>query len=187
VHQVSEKCQCLDGSLNAYLDKCLDVIARFDEFSIHHIYRNENSRANDLAWQASGYNVSGKNFSITKKPMCAHVQYLESLSVLGAETGQTGSSVSLTDMPGAQIGLTDEPTGLTGPAVPDSSISAPRVENSASDGLGHDKADIVDWWRPIINYLQDPSQRVDRKVWQLAFKFTLVDGDLYHRSTDDLL
>jgi hypothetical protein len=119
--------------------------------------------------------------------MCTHVQYLESLSVLGAETGQTGSSVSLTGMPGAQIGLTDEPTGLTGPAVPDSSISAPRVENSASDGLGHDKADIVDWWRPIINYLQDPSQRVDRKVWQLAFKFTLVDGDLYRRSTDDLL
>jgi hypothetical protein len=37
VHQVSGKYQCLDGSLNAYLDKCLDIIARFDEFYIHHI------------------------------------------------------------------------------------------------------------------------------------------------------
>jgi ribonuclease HI len=38
VHQVFEKYQSLDGLLNAYLDKCLDIIGRFDEFSIHHIY-----------------------------------------------------------------------------------------------------------------------------------------------------
>jgi hypothetical protein len=38
VHQVSEKYQCLDGSLNAYLDKRQDVNAKFDEFSIHCIY-----------------------------------------------------------------------------------------------------------------------------------------------------
>jgi ribonuclease HI len=44
VHQLSGKYQCLDGLLNAYLDKCLDIIARFDEFSIHHIYRHENSK-----------------------------------------------------------------------------------------------------------------------------------------------
>jgi ribonuclease HI len=49
VHQVSGKYQCLDGSLNAYLDKCVDVIAILDEFSIHHIYRDENSKSNDLA------------------------------------------------------------------------------------------------------------------------------------------
>jgi ribonuclease HI len=49
VYQVSGKYQCLDRSLNAYLDKCLDIIARFDEFSRHHIYRHENSKANDLA------------------------------------------------------------------------------------------------------------------------------------------
>jgi hypothetical protein len=65
---------CLDGSLNAYLDKYLEIIARFDEFSIHDIYRHENSRANDLAQQAAGYNVSNKNFSITEEPMCMHVQ-----------------------------------------------------------------------------------------------------------------
>jgi ribonuclease HI len=49
VHQVSGRYQCFDGLLNAYIDKCLDIIARFDEFSIHHIYRHENSKANDLA------------------------------------------------------------------------------------------------------------------------------------------
>jgi ribonuclease HI len=67
VHQVSGKYQCLDGLINACLDKCLDVIAIFDEFYMHHIYKHENSKGNNLAQQASGYNVSSKNFSTTKK------------------------------------------------------------------------------------------------------------------------
>jgi hypothetical protein len=182
VYQVSEKYQCLDGSLNAYLDKCLDIIARFDEFSIHHIYRHENSKGNDLAQQALGYNVSNKNFSVTKKLMCMHVQNMF-LSVLGAETGMTSSTVGLTSVPDVQTGLTDTPTGMTGPAVPDN----PILEDSTSNNLEHDKADVVDWRRPIIDYLQDPSHKVDRKVRRLAFKFTLVEGELYRRTADDLL
>jgi hypothetical protein len=138
---VSGKYQCLDGSLNSYLDKCLDVIARFDEFSIHHIYWHENIKANDLAQQASSYNVCSKKFSITKKLMCAYVQNLESLSILGAETG---SLVSLTSVPRAQTCLTDTPAGLTGPTNPDNSDLVARVENLASDDLEHDKADVID-------------------------------------------
>jgi hypothetical protein len=50
VQQVLGECQCLEGSLNAYLNKCLDVIKlNFDEFCIHHIPRHENHRANNLA------------------------------------------------------------------------------------------------------------------------------------------
>jgi ribonuclease HI len=50
VQQVSGECRCLDGSLNAYLDKCLNVIKfNFDEFCLHHIPRHENCRANYLA------------------------------------------------------------------------------------------------------------------------------------------
>jgi hypothetical protein len=182
VHQVSRKYQCLDGLLNTYLDKCLDIIARFDEFSIHHIYRHENSKANDLVQQAYGYNVSNRNFSITRKPICMHVQN-QSLSILGAETNLTGSPIGLTGVPGAQIGLTNTPTDLTDPAVPDN----PVLENLASSNLEHDKADVIDWRKPIIDYLQDPSHKVDRKIRRLAFKFTLVDRELYHRTADDLL
>ena len=39
VQQVSKVCQCYNGSLNAYLDKCLDVISSFDEFIMKHIPR----------------------------------------------------------------------------------------------------------------------------------------------------
>jgi hypothetical protein len=35
--------------LNAYLDKCLKIIALFDDFTVQHIYRDENIVANDLA------------------------------------------------------------------------------------------------------------------------------------------
>jgi hypothetical protein len=139
------------------------VIARFDKFSIHHIYRHENSMANDLAQQALGYIVSNKNFSITKKLMCACVRNIESLSVVGAKTGLTDSPIGLTSVPGAQTGLTDLPTGLISPADPNS----PVFENSASNGLELGKADLVDWRRPIIDYLQDPSQKLIEKFRDL--------------------
>jgi ribonuclease HI len=42
VQQVSKVCQCLNGFLNAYLDKCLDIISYMDEFVIYHVPREEN-------------------------------------------------------------------------------------------------------------------------------------------------
>jgi ribonuclease HI len=49
VQQVASVFQCFDGSLNAYLDKCLKIIALFDDFTMKHISRDENTMANDLA------------------------------------------------------------------------------------------------------------------------------------------
>jgi ribonuclease HI len=70
VQQVSGECQCLEWSLNTYLDKCLDVIKfNFDKFCIHHVPRHENCRANNLVQGASGYNVRSKNFHVEAKPM----------------------------------------------------------------------------------------------------------------------
>jgi hypothetical protein len=82
--------------------------------------------------------------------MCAHVQNLESLSVLNIETCLTGSSTGLTISSRAQTGLTDRLTSLTGPVIPDNSDLVPRVENSASDNLKHDKANVVDWRNSLL-------------------------------------
>jgi hypothetical protein len=49
VQQVVGIYQCFDGSLNAYLDKCLKIIAIFDDFTIQHVFRDENAVANHLA------------------------------------------------------------------------------------------------------------------------------------------
>jgi ribonuclease HI len=55
VQQVFKVCQCLNGSLNVYIDKCLDIISCMDEFVIYHVPREENQKANALAQQASVY------------------------------------------------------------------------------------------------------------------------------------
>jgi hypothetical protein len=52
VQQVVSVFQYFDGSLNAYLNKCLEIIALFDDFTMQDISRDEN---NDLAQQASDF------------------------------------------------------------------------------------------------------------------------------------
>jgi len=75
VQQVSKICQYYNGVLNAYLDKCLDIISCFDEVVIRQISREDNEKANALAQQASGYNVTKKYFNI-RKPMRIKVESL---------------------------------------------------------------------------------------------------------------
>jgi hypothetical protein len=53
--QIADTFQCFDGSLNAYLDKCLEIITLFDDFTVQHVSRKENTVANDLTQQASGF------------------------------------------------------------------------------------------------------------------------------------
>jgi ribonuclease HI len=55
VQQTTDVFQCFDGSVNAYLDKCLEIIALFDNFTVQHVSRDENMVVNDLAQQASGF------------------------------------------------------------------------------------------------------------------------------------
>jgi ribonuclease HI len=69
VQQVTGVFQCLEGSLNIYLDKCLDIIKQFVEFQIWHIPRHENHKVNMLAQQASDYDVGGRNFHIKTELM----------------------------------------------------------------------------------------------------------------------
>jgi hypothetical protein len=44
-----------------------------------------------------------------------------------------------------------------------------------------------DWRKPIADYLQDPNQKVDKGIQRIAFKFTLINDELYCRTTKDLL
>jgi hypothetical protein len=58
--------------LNSYRDQCLDIIKLFDTFSIKHIPREENSRANRLAQQAWGYIVSQGVFWVASVSLVEH-------------------------------------------------------------------------------------------------------------------
>jgi hypothetical protein len=43
-----------------------------------------------------------------------------------------------------------------------------------------------DWRKPIANYLRDPSQKVDKGIQRIAFKFNLVNDELYYCTTENL-
>jgi hypothetical protein len=49
VQQVVGAFHCFDGLLKAYLDKCLEIIALFSDFTVQHVFRDENTVVNDLA------------------------------------------------------------------------------------------------------------------------------------------
>jgi hypothetical protein len=61
VQQVVDIYQCLDGFLNAYLDKWLKIITLFIDFTVQHVSSDENTVANDLAQQASGFQSNEEN------------------------------------------------------------------------------------------------------------------------------
>jgi hypothetical protein len=78
MQQVRGNSQCLDRVLNSYRDKCLDIIKLFDMFSIKHIPREENSRANRLAQQDLGYIVSQGVFWVASVSLVEHRYALRS-------------------------------------------------------------------------------------------------------------
>jgi ribonuclease HI len=78
VQQISGDSQCLDGVLNSYRDRCLDIIKLFDTFSIKHIPQKKNSQVNRLAQQASGYVVSQGVFWVASVSLVEHMYALRS-------------------------------------------------------------------------------------------------------------
>jgi hypothetical protein len=64
--------------LNSFRDRCLDIIKLFDTFSIKHVPRKENSQANRLAQQASGYVVSQEVYWVASVSLVEHRYALRS-------------------------------------------------------------------------------------------------------------
>ena len=40
---------------------------------------------------------------------------------------------------------------------------------------------------PIISYLKDPGRGAERNIRRMAFKYVLIDDELYRRTADDVL
>jgi hypothetical protein len=151
VQQVLEEYQCFDGTLNSYLEKCWDIIHSFDEFSIRHISRVENHRANNLAQDALGYRIKRDRFHNTENLItCA------------------GPIHQVADRPSENFGL----SGVTRKVL---------LIDSADN-----EADANDWRTPIINYLWNPSVRMDKNIRCTTFKYVLMSDELYRRTVDDI-
>jgi hypothetical protein len=87
VQQIKGESQCLDGTLNKYHDRCLDLIKLLDMFHISHIPRERNGRANTLAQQASRYEVRRGLFMIKENSMITLVDTI--CDNLAAAVGET--------------------------------------------------------------------------------------------------
>jgi hypothetical protein len=81
---------CFDGSLNAYLHKSLEIIALFDDFTVQHVFRDENIAANALVQQASGSNQ--EKFGFLEKPnvliceiRCSDFQPMHNVTIYSTE------------------------------------------------------------------------------------------------------
>ena len=72
----------------------------------------------------------------------------------------------------------DAPTGLTGQTAENSKSAA----TSNSKG----KAEVADWRVPIVTYLKDPGRGAERNIRHLAFKYILIDDELYRRTAEDV-
>ena len=79
----------------------------------------------------------------------------------------------------AQTSLTGPETGLIGQTAENSKSAV------ASNSKG--KAEVADWRVPNMTYLKDPGHGAERSIQHLAFKYILIDDELYHRTAKDVL
>ena len=75
--------------------------------------------------------------------------------------------------------MTGLETGLTGDAA-DGFGSAKKDDSIIS-------AEAQDWRVPLMSYLRDPGRGAERNIRRLAFKYVLIDDELYRRTAEDLL
>ena len=68
-------------------------------------------------------------------------------------------------------------------------INSQTAENSKSaitlDSIG--KAEVANWRVPIVTYLMYPGHGAERNIRRLTFKYVLIDDELYHWTTEDVL
>jgi hypothetical protein len=73
-------------------------------------------------------------------------------------------------------------TGLT-----DVHYRSDRSPGKSSSSVFRDKDEVEDWRKPLVDYLKNPRNSVDRKVRRWALKFVLDNGELYRQTANDFL
>jgi hypothetical protein len=170
MQQVATVFQCFDESLNSYLDKCLKIIALFDDFTVRDISRHENTVVNDLAQQASGFRSNLGKFSFLEKP-----------DVLVYQIGQSSFQLmhnAIICSAEPSLAKSDGPVSETGW----SGISRIMDESSKMMTSNPD-----DWRTLLVRYLENPGHIANRKVRRQASKYVMHDNTLYRRPIDGLL
>ncbi|XP_059631449.1 uncharacterized protein LOC132274230 [Cornus florida] len=156
--QLSEEYRCLNWRPRPFHSLALELLCQFDDFQLKYWPRHLNTEADDLVQLASRVKVP-----------------------LGVEEALI--TVKRRTLP--SIELRYEMASHFQSKEPERVKPANKpweVFNIDIDGLD------LDYWRtPIIQFLQEPSSKVDKRIQLLAQHYILIDGDLYKKSKEDEL
>jgi hypothetical protein len=126
--------------------------------------------ANDLAQQASGFQVNRGKFRFLEKPnvpVCQTGQFsfqpVHSVRIYFAEPNSAELDSQVPKTRGSRISRTSDETTKTMAVGPD------------------------DWRTPLVRYLENFGHIADRNVRRQALKYVMLDNTLYRRTIDDLL
>jgi hypothetical protein len=153
-----------------------------DTFCITHIPRERNERANELAQQASGYEVLKGMLLIKPGPMSWCMPDPE--NELAGGDGVYGQEEEADGM----IQTNDVCQGNDGKSGrgeekrPDVSCGTSTCESSTGQ-----EGKEEDWRKCIKECINNPSMVRDRKVCRQALKYTMIDDELYWCTMEGLL
>jgi hypothetical protein len=170
VQEIASTFQCFDASLNAYLNKCLKIISLFDDFTVHHISRDENIVANELVQQASGFRSNRGKFG-----------FMEKLDGPVYRTGCFGFQ------PMYSVTICYVEPSLAKPDGPVSKIGGSKIFRICDKSSKTMTTNPSDWRTPLVLYLENPGHIDDRKVQRQALKYVMLYNTLYHQTIDGLL
>jgi hypothetical protein len=105
VQQIKGEMQCMDGTLNEYREKCLEMLSNVEERNISYVSREKNVIANMLAQQALGYDVREGKFEVKTTPGTSSIMAQEIRNGVDHNTklGKVDGRVRLMDRIKAQI------------------------------------------------------------------------------------
>jgi hypothetical protein len=117
-----------------------------------------------------GMKYNGKQFGFLEKPDVSVCQIRQSgfhpmysVTICSAKPSSAKSDSPVSETRGSRIFRTSDKSSETTTADPD------------------------DWRAPLVRYLENTSHIADRKVWQQALKYVMLDNTLYRRTIDSLL
>jgi hypothetical protein len=163
VQQMKGESQCLDGVLNSYRDRCLDIIKTLDTFGIYHIPRDKNQEANALAQHASGYEVTNGLFVIKEGQTMQCMFISQNKLIKGSEANMAAperptmqNSKSPESAGGSDVsdGRQEEQVGKGIELESDHSRDEQQRLTIATRAKGNESAIIEDsdWRSPLIVY-----------------------------------
>ncbi|XP_059668842.1 uncharacterized protein LOC132313924 [Cornus florida] len=153
--QLSEEYRCLNWHLRPFHSLALELLCQFDDFQLKNWPRHLNTEADDLTQLASRVKVPPG----VEEALITVKRTLPSVE-LWYEMASHFQPEEL-----ERIKPANKPW---------------EVFNIDIDGL-----DLNDWRTPIIQFLQEPSSKVDKRIQLLAPHYILIDGDLYKKSKED--